>query len=62
VVPDWIATERVRQELARMAPQARAAAPIPLGPSTSPPPSAGVTRNDEQVVLEAGKGLLGDGS
>jgi NAD(P)-dependent dehydrogenase (short-subunit alcohol dehydrogenase family) len=30
VVPDWIATERAREELARMTPEERAAAPEPL--------------------------------
>jgi hypothetical protein len=62
VVPDWIATERVRQELARMAPQTERGRADPVGDEDIAAAVVGFTRNDEQVVLEAGKGLLGDGS
>jgi NAD(P)-dependent dehydrogenase (short-subunit alcohol dehydrogenase family) len=46
VVPDWIETERAREELARMTPAERAAAPTPLPPHAVPDAVVAFIRDD----------------
>lgn len=47
VVPDWIATDRAREELARMTPAQRAAAPEPLPPEEVAGAVVGFVRDEE---------------
>jgi NAD(P)-dependent dehydrogenase (short-subunit alcohol dehydrogenase family) len=46
VVPDWIETQRARDELARMTPPERAAAPVPLPPHAVPDAVLAFIRDD----------------
>jgi NAD(P)-dependent dehydrogenase (short-subunit alcohol dehydrogenase family) len=59
VVPDWIATERAREELARMTPDERAAAPAPLPPEAVADAVVELIRDDgltgRVMVLRAGE-------
>jgi NAD(P)-dependent dehydrogenase (short-subunit alcohol dehydrogenase family) len=59
VVPDWIATERARDELARMTPAERAAAPAPLPPEAVADAVVELVRDDaltgRVMVLRAGE-------
>ena len=49
VVPDWIATERALDELARMAPAERAAAPIPRPPEEIAAAVVELVRNEDHA-------------
>jgi NAD(P)-dependent dehydrogenase (short-subunit alcohol dehydrogenase family) len=59
VVPDWIETERAREELARMTSAQRAATPAPLPPNAVPDAVVALARDDEAagrvVVLRPGE-------
>jgi NAD(P)-dependent dehydrogenase (short-subunit alcohol dehydrogenase family) len=59
VVPDWIETERAREELARMTAEERASRPTPLPPETVADAVVELIRDDELaarvVVLEGGE-------
>jgi NAD(P)-dependent dehydrogenase (short-subunit alcohol dehydrogenase family) len=59
VVPDWIETERAREELARMTPEERASRPTPLPPEAVADAVVELLRDDELaarvVVLHGGE-------